>query len=164
MKRMICLILAAALLLCGCAAKQQEAQEPTPMVSMYDLQKAMLAADSSLPEMKTVSSSDENASELFGYLSKESYDLVEGFFLAYAADGQSYEIAVVALKDAKDTPTMTDSLKAHVSDRVLLYKNYSPEQVTRAEKAQILSNGRYVALVMCDDQAAVKKAFEAGIQ
>ena len=162
MKRIFCLILAAALLLCGCGAK--EAQQPAPMVSMYDLQKAMLAAEPNLPEMKTVSSSDENAAELFGYLSSASYDKVEGFFLAYAADGTAYEIAVVALKDAADVPAMTDSLKAHLNDRVLLYKNYAPEQLKRAERAQILSNGRYVALVMCDDRAAVQAAFEAGIR
>ena len=123
----------------------------------------MLSADKSLPEMKTVTDKDENAADLFGYLSDFDYDKVEAYFLSYAADGQSYEIAVVALKDADDAEALKSTLKKHCKNRVNLYQSYAPDQVRRAEAAELAVSGGYVALIMCDDQEAVKKAFQAGI-
>ena len=160
--RLLCLALTAALLLAGCAGKQPA--QNAPMVSMYDLRTAMLQADPGLPEMKSVSSSDEKAGELFAYLSDFDYDKVEGYFLSYAADGMAYEIAVVCLKDSADVAALKASLKAHLEGRVSLYKSYAPEQVPKAEAAELVSQGRYVALIMCGDQAAVKTAFQNGVQ
>lgn len=163
MKRIICVLVIAALLLAGCAAPAQP-EEAKPMVSMYDLRVSMTDKAPSLPEMNAVSNSDENAAELFGYLSDLDYEKVEGYFLSYAAAGEAYEIAVVCLKDAADVPSLEDSLKAHVDGRVNLYKNYAPERVQQAQAARIVSEGRYTALIMCDEQDAVQAAFEAGVR
>ena len=195
MKRSICIICAALLLLlCACGSSdktettgagttqseaettaESKAAETTPAetseeasaeagISMYDLRKAMLAADPALPEMMAVSNSDDKADELFAYLSDLDYSKVDGYFLAYAADGMAYEIAVVALKDEGDVSELKDSLIRHVEGRVNLYKSYAPDQVEKAEDAEIVTNGRYVALIMCDDKEAVKAAFEEGIK
>ena len=173
MKRSISILLTLAALLtllCGCgakdAAKTGESTDiaPETAVSMYDLRKAMLEQDKNLPEMSAVSSIDEKADELFTYLSDMDYSKVESYFLTFAADGTSYEIAVVALKQRSDLSELQSSLRKHVEGRVNLYKSYAPEQVARAEGAEIVSSGRYVALIMCDDQAAVKAAFQSGVE
>ena len=131
-------------------------------VSMYDLSKAMCAADPSLPEMSRISSSD--AAELFSYFSKMDYGKVEDYFLSYAAKGTAEEIGVILLKDEKDVQECITSLEAHLKDRVDLYKTYAPEQVKRAENTAILSKGRYVAFIMCDEQKAVTEAFHQFIE
>ena len=168
MKRTICLLLALSLLLCGCGGGPAETEapaEPAPMVSMYDLRRAMTAAQPGLPEMISVSSSDENAGELFAYLSDLDYEKVEGYFLTYAADGKTAdEIAVVCLRDEADLPALITSLKEHLQGRVNLYKSYAPELVEQASAAELVPQGRYLALIMCADRAAVKAAFEAGVQ
>lgn len=143
------------------SAQEESAQEG---ISMYDLRKAMLAADPSLPEMTAVSSADDKADELFAYLSDIDYSKVDGYFLAYAADGMAFEIAVVALKDAADIPELEQSLARHVEGRVNLYKSYAPEQVAPAENAEIVTSGRYAALIMCGDQAAVKTVFRDNVE
>ena len=170
MKKLFCLLLAALLLLAGCA-KPEDVTEPetetpqAPMVSLYELRKSMLAAQPDLPEITAVSSSDENAGELFAYLSDLDYEKVEGYFLAYASDGKTAnEFAVVCLKDPADLPALTTTLKAHVQGRVSLYRTYAPELVEQASAAEIVTEGRYAALIMCEDRAAVKAAFLAGVR
>jgi hypothetical protein len=158
MKRFATLLAAALLLvfaLVSCGSST------TSSVSLYDLQKEMLAADDTLPEMKSVSSSDENAADLFAYLSDMDYDTVSGFFLSYCADGsQADEIAVIELKNSSDKKDMLQSIQDHVEGRVNLYASYGPDQVQRAENALIFDDGNYVVLIISDQQDQVKAAFE----
>lgn len=162
MKKIIALTLAAVFVLCAVSCGKKGNGEP--MVSMYDLRVMMLDADETLPEMKSVSSSDKDAESLFGYLSDVDYSKVEGFFLSFAAEGDAYEIAAVALRDEGDVREMKTSIEKHVAGRVELYRNYKPDQVPRAEAAKVIVSGRYVALVMCDKADAVLDAFEKGIK
>lgn len=133
--------------------------EAAPMVSMYDLQKKMLAAAGKLPEMSSVSSASEDADVLFRYLSDFDYGKVEGFFLAYSASGSAEEIAVVAVQDTADLADCRASLKAHMESRILLYKNYEPSEVSRVEDGLLFTEGRYAVMIICDGQEDVKTAF-----
>ena len=56
MKRIFCLLCAAALCLglCACGEKTQK-------IDMYELEKSMISADKTLPEMKVTGSWEENA-------------------------------------------------------------------------------------------------------
>ena len=128
---------------------------------MYDLNKAMCAADPELPAMSYISSNEESASDLFEYFSKLPYEKVDAYFLSYATDGMAYEIGVIALKDAADADACRTSLEEHLEGRVNLYKTYAPDQVDAAKAADIVENGRYIALIMCKDQKAVAEAFSA---
>ena len=159
LKRLVCFICAAlcALSLCACG-------NDSTQVSMYELQKAMLQADKSLPEMMVTGSWEENAEKAFSYISDLEYNKVSGYFLAYAADGMAYEIAVVQLKDKADVTAAADSLKAHVQDRVQLYKTYEPEQTQRAESAVVKTDGNFVLLIMSDTPQNAETAFKEFIK
>ena len=89
---------------------------------------------------------------------------MSGYFLAYAADGTAYEIAVVQLKDKADVTAAADSLKAHVQDRVQLYKTYEPEQTQRAESAVVKTDGSFVLLIMSDTPQNAETAFKEFIK
>ncbi len=155
MKRIICLICAAALCLSLCACGRQSEK-----IDMYELQKSMVAADKSLPEMKISGSWDENAEKAFSYISDMEYNKIRGFFLAYAADGMAYEIAVVQLKEQNDVVDMGISLSKHVDSRVQMYRTYEPAQVERAQGAAIKTVGDCVLLMMCDGKQNVETAFK----
>lgn len=146
------LVIAMCFALCACGETKE--------ISIYDLQKSMLTADSSLPELRLASSSDSDGETKFAYLSDIDYSKVSGYFLAYAADGMAYEIAVICLKDKGDVPDAEASLRSHLAGRVNLYKTYEPTQTQRAENALIVPRDNCVALIMCDDANAVKAAFE----
>lgn len=155
MKRIICIICALAMCLSVCACG-----EKTQKIDMYELQKSMVSADKSLPEMKISGSWDENAEKAFSYISDMEYNKIHGFFLAYAADGMAYELAVVQLKDKSDAGAMEDSLNEHVQTRVRMYKTYEPEQVQRAENAVVKTVGDCVLLIMCDSPENAETAFK----
>ena len=156
MKRIICTICAFAMAfsLCACGNKTQS------VIDMHDLQKSMTDADKSLREMKISGSWDENAEKAFSYLSDMEYNKIHGFFLAYAADGMAYEIAVVQLKDKSDADAMEDSLNEHVQTRVRMYKTYEPEQVDRASSAVVKTIGDCVLLIMSDAPQNAETAFK----
>lgn len=155
MKRIICVICALAMCLSVCACG-----EKTQKIDMYELQKSMVSADKSLPEMKISGSWDENAEKAFSYISDMEYNKIHGFFLAYAADGMAYELAVVQLKDKSDAGEMEDSLNEHVQTRVRMYKTYEPEQVQRAENAVVKTVGDCVLLIISDSPENAETAFK----
>lgn len=155
MKRIICVICALAMCLSVCACG-----EKTQKIDMYELQKSMVSADKSLPEMKISGSWDENAEKAFSYISDMEYNKIHGFFLAYAADGMAYELAVVQLKDKSDAGEMEDSLNEHVQTRVRMYKTYEPGQVQRAENAVVKTVGDCVLLIISDSPENAETAFK----
>lgn len=158
-KRLACAVcaLALALSLGACGGEKSD-------ISMYELQKAMLAADEGLPEMLTSGSWEENGEKTFPYLSDLDYNKVQDYFLAYAADGMAYEVAVIRLRDKADVSDAEESLREHLESRVRLYRNYEPEQVKRAESALIKAEGSFVLLIMCDEPESVENAFREFIK
>ena len=154
-KRMVCALCAVMLSLSLCACG-----EKTKSIDMQALENSMVSADQTLPEMKVSGSWDENAEKAFSYISDLEYNKIHGFFLAYAADGMAYEIAVVQLKDKSDASAMADSLREHVQSRLQMYKTYEPEQVQRAESAVVKTDGDCVLLIMSDAPQNAETAFK----
>lgn len=154
-KRMVCALCAVMLSLSLCACG-----EKTKSIDMQALENSIVSADKSLPEMKVSGSWDENAEKAFSYISDLEYNKIHGFFLAYAADGMAYEIAVVQLKDKSDASAMADSLREHVQSRVQMYKTYEPQQVQRAESAVVKTDGDCVLLIMSDAPQNAETAFK----
>ncbi len=154
-KRMVCALCAVMLSLSLCACG-----EKTKSIDMQALENSMVSADKSLPEMKVSGSWDENAEKAFSYISDLEYNKIHGFFLAYAADGMAYEIAVVQLKDKSDASAMADSLREHVRSRVQMYKTYEPQQMQRAESAVVKTDGDCVLLIMSDAPQNAETAFK----
>ena len=72
-----------ALALCGCSGNEPPAAART--ADMEALQTASLAADPSLPEMRSITGKVEDAQKLFLYVSDLPYDKVEDFLLSYSA-------------------------------------------------------------------------------
>lgn len=151
-------IMICGLFLVGCVSKEEK------KVSMYDLQKGILEADDTLPDMSTVNSSADNAEDSFAYLSDMDYQKVDGYFLAYSSEGKADEIAVVCLKEEKDVAEAKESLEKHKAGRISLYKTYDPDQVDRAQAGEVFSQGPYVVLIISDGAEKAKEAFRQGIQ
>jgi hypothetical protein len=149
-----------AVLAAGCS---QDTTDSGETVDMATLQQTLLDAAPNLPEMLTLTDQEGDADQ-FSYFSSLSYDKVDGFLLAYSASGlEADEIAVIAVKDPADVNEAEASLEEHLANRLLLYQQYGPDQVSRVESGRVFTQGRYAVLVICDDTQAVKDAFEAAV-
>lgn len=155
---LICaLLLTAGLAGCGSGKTAQE----DPAVDMQALQETMLAADTTLPEMKVATSDEEQAELNFTVFSDFSYERVQSYFYAYAADGGSQEIAVVQLKDVADAAALMNSMQAHLEDRRGALAAYAPDQITLVDHAVIKQRGSLVAMIVSEKSGLVQQAFEA---
>lgn len=158
-KRYVTILLA--IIMCisvvGCGKEQKKEQET---VDMKKLQEVVVAADTTLPELKTVTSEDKNAELNFTALSDLDYNLVDSYFYSYAQDGDVQEIAVIALKEEGDVAEMMETLEKHVENRIGTFQEYTPEKVELAEKAVITSEGRYVLFVIAEKSGLIQNAFK----
>lgn len=143
---------------CG---KEKTKEQTT--VDMNELNKELLAADTTLPEMKTVTSEDENAELSFTSLSDIDYSLVDSYFYSYAEDGDVQEVAVIALKEEGDAAEAMESLHTHVENRLGTLREYAPDKVELAEDAIITNEGRYVVFVIAEKSGLIQNAFKESI-
>ena len=158
-KKYVTILLAAILCISvvGCGKEQKKEEKA---VDMKKLQEVVVAADTTLPELKTVTSEDKNAELNFTALSDLDYNLVDSYFYSYAQDGDVQEIAVIALKEEGDVAEMMETLEKHVENRIGTFQEYTPEKVELAEKAVITSEGRYVLFVIAEKSGLIQNAFK----
>lgn len=164
-KKTVALLCALALAVTsGCGSEknpdQSEGHEPSDgaAVDMNQLREAMLAADTTLPEMKLASSEDEKGELNFTVFSDFDYSRVQAYFYAYAAEGGSQEIAVVELKEAGDAAALMNTLKDHIELRKGALGAYAPDQLAMAEHAVLKQYGKYVALIISEKSGLVQQA------
>ena len=144
----------------GCGSEKNpdrpEGHEPSDeaAVDMNQLREAMLAADTTLPEMKLASSEDEKGELNFTVFSDFDYSRVQAYFYAYAAEGGPQEIAVVELKEA----ALMNTLKDHIELRKGALGAYAPDQLAIAEHAVLKQYGKYVALIISEKSGLVQQA------
>ena len=155
---LVCVLLLTACM-AGCGA-QTTAQEAGAAVDMQALQESMLAADTTLPEMKVATSDDEQAELNFSAVSDFEYDRVQSYFYAYASDGGSQEIAVVQLRDAGDAAALMNTLQTHLEERRGALTAYAPDQLPLVDHAVIKQKGNLVAMIISEKSGLVQKAFE----
>lgn len=164
MKKYISCVLLTAMLTMVSACGTGTSSSSDVTVSMSELQEVMLSADTTLPEMTKISSENEQADLNFSYLSDLSYDLVDSYFYAYAANGTAEEIAVIKLKDKSDASSMMQSIHDHIETRQGTFQEYDLEQAVMTEKAVVTREGNYIALIISSKNGLVQKAFENSFQ
>lgn len=162
MKKAIAIILCAlsvALVLCACAAKENNPSAKSD-VSLFDLKEAMLSA-ADFGDMAYVSSNDADAETYLSAVSDIAYDKVEAFSVCYAKDGKGNadEVVVIRVKDEADVSLALQTLQAHLKTRQSLYATYDPTQSQKVGNGITFQSGAYAVLIVSEDNDAVKQAF-----
>lgn len=151
-------VLLTAVTLVGCSGGNASSVDEQKLFS------DMVAADTSLPEMTTVTSKDKDGELNFSTLCDFDYADVKGYAYAYASEGTPEEIAVVAVKDASDAAPLMTSIKEHIELRRGVMQEYSPEDVAMVDNYVLTYNGNLVTLIISSQSGLVQKVFASATE
>lgn len=162
MKRLFAMILAVVMLLslagCGSNTNEETQPETLPQESLApaDMEKIYEAMAEKMPEMIRM---DETT--MLNFCGIQAQDCVQ-VVAAICADGLITD--EVWLIEAKDEAAL-ERLKALAENRLQMKGEesitYSPEQYEVVQKAQVLTNGLYMALIVSPDVDALAEIFRA---
>ena len=154
MKKVISLILAFALILslAACGGKQEEA------VSL-DLDALFESYSQYLPDMFY-----PDEATMLNFLGINVEDCTR-YKVAICAEGmRSDEVWLIEAKDEAALETLRQLAQTRIESKLEETVSYAPDQYVVVEKAQILTNGLYLALLISPDVDALKAGFEAAFQ
>lgn len=162
MKRLFAMILAVVMLLslvgCGSDINEETQPETLPQESLApaDMEKIYEAMAEKMPEMIRM---DETT--MLNFCGIQAQDCVQ-VVAAICADGLITD--EVWLIEAKDEAAL-ERLKTLAESRLQMKGEesitYSPEQYEVVQKAQVLTNGLYMALIVSPDVEALAEIFRA---
>lgn len=120
---------------------------------------AIIESQSELPELNKITLEDEEFTNyLTDYYLLES-ELIENGAIYYADGVEASEIAILILRDEKDSQTVKTTLTDYIQNRANIFAGYAPEQSAMVKKSEIIVNGKYIALLICKDTDTAKTAF-----
>ena len=156
-RRTVAVILSA-LMLCGILASCGDDAEE---ISMYDLNKTLVAFTGDPDNMKYASSSDTNPADLLVNVSDIDYGKVKAFFITYAADGKGNadEIVAIQVKKKADLNEAAESLRKHLETRKTLYATYDKTQLPKLNKAKVFTRGTLAILMVAEQSDKMEAAF-----
>lgn len=116
----------------------------------------------SQPEIKELLSLTKSDEEFHSYLTDYymiDSSLIEDGVILYADGVDANEIAVFVLKDKKDANTIKEKLTKYIENRAKVFEGYAPVQAAMVKKGEIVINGNYLVLLICEDTKKAKDAF-----
>lgn len=159
MKRFLLIFLTAAMLLslaaCG-GENKSKAPEEMDMEKVY----TTLSSSVQLPEMLEL-----DAGLMLDYCGIRAEDVLQAKVLICADSLRTDEIWLIEAKDETAAKTIMDLAKNRLEKKGEESITYSPQQYAVVEKAELLQQGRFIALLVSPDSAQLAKLFrkEAGL-
>lgn len=152
-------------LLCGCAAPP--AEEPQEEPSCSAIAQEMLYALGRDPMALERLDDTLGTEGLPGYLT-DFYGLPAESWedcAIYRADGvEVFEVAVLRLTPEADEEAVLAGLADYIAARQGDFTGYAPEQAAIAAQARAVVQGRYAALLLCEDANVMREAFSACLE
>lgn len=161
MKRMLllCLALVTVLSLCACAQAPAETTAPTQTtqsavtMNMQDVY-AQLAKTVEMPQMLEL-----NASLMLDYCGIQAADTAQAVVAICADSLRTDEIWLVEAVDADAAQRIAALAQSRLKKKGEESITYSPEQYAVVQKAEVLQQGNYFALIVSPDAEALAQAF-----
>ena len=145
---------------CSCTNKENGNNEAAKTADMNVLIENMTKAAGTLPDMTTYTSSETDAESTFDYLCELDYSKINSFIITYSSEASAEELFLMELKDAKDIDAAKLALQKRIKTRRTAFNTYLPAEVSKIDKAQITSYGKYISLIICPTPQSATDAFQ----
>ena len=152
MIRLLCLALLSCLL-CGCGAKEQPAAMNKTCAELADL----AAASAAFQEL-----ADANAKYLAKHLMVDADTLDDWCLRMDNTRATSEMICILKVKPEADQKKVREALEDYRAEQAAIYRDYAPAEAAKLEKARVLENGAYLALIVSPDADKTAAALGAG--
>ena len=149
MKKLLSLILVLVLALsaAGCGAEPAEEEKPVDLQAVYD--------GLALPEMLVL-----DANTVMNMMGIRA-DACKQMIVAVCADGlRTDEIWLLEAADDESFRELSELAENRIQIKANETRDYTPDQYAVVELAEVLQNGRYLALLVSPDVADFKTAWE----
>ena len=101
---------------------------------------------------------------LLNFLGIQAEDCVQ-YKVAICAEGlRADEVWLIEAKDDAAMENLTKLADARIQSKLDETESYAPDQYLIVQKAQVLTNGRYLALMISPDVDTMKAGFEAAFK
>lgn len=153
MKKWISLLLCLTMVLCLAACGQKEEAKSVDVNALYE------SYGQYLPEMFYP---DEDT--LLNFLGIQATDCTQ-YKVAICAEGlRADEVWLIEAKDQAALETLQQLANTRIQAKLDETVTYVPDQYVIVEKAEVLTNGLYLALLISPDVDTLKAEFEAAFQ
>lgn len=153
MKKLFSLILALTLLLslAACGAKEEAA--PVDLNALYE---------SFVPSLPDMFQPDEET--MLNFLGIDAADCAQ-YVVSICGNGmQADEVWLIEAKDEEALARLTELAQTRIVAKEDETISYAPDQYAVVQKAELLTNGKYLALLISPDVDTLKAGFEAAMQ
>lgn len=150
MKKILCAIMAVCLMLTLAACGNQKQQAP-----VLDMEALYESYQQHLPEMFYP---DEDT--LMNFLGISVEDCVQ-YKIAICAEGmRADEVWLIEAKDDAAMQNLTELANTRIQSKLDETETYAPDQYVIVQKAEVLTDGRYLALLISPEVEILKSGFE----
>lgn len=151
MRRVFVLIFMLALVLSACGGK--------PAAKDVDLQSVYDAISGAMPEMMVLEETLQM--NLLGVDAADCQQVIT----AICADSMRVdEVWLIQAKDDAALARLTELAKVRINAQAEVCESYSPDQYAIVKKAELLTEGRYLALLIGPDAAQLRQTVAAAIR
>lgn len=152
MKKSITFTLLAALLLSLSACGGEEAAAPADLQGLYESYAAQLP-DMFLPDEDT----------MMNFLGIDTADCTR-YVVSICGDGmRADEVWLIEAKDDASLKRLRELAETRIQAKLDETESYAPDQYAVVQKAELLTKGKYLALLISPEVDVLKAGFEAAV-
>lgn len=119
----------------------------------------IIESQTEIKDLQSLTKSDEDFnSYITDYYMLDS-SLIEDGVILYADGLEASEVAVFILNDKKDANTIKEKLTQYIENRAKVFEGYAPIQAAMIKNGEVIINGNYLVLLICEDIEKAKDAF-----
>lgn len=135
---------------------------PTPTetnMTPSEMASSIVESQSGINHLLSLTKNDEEFnSYVSNYYMIDVHQIKEGIIL-YADGIDANEIAVFVFKDKKDINQTKEKFMKYIENRAKVFEGYAPLQAAMIKKGEVVVNGNYLALLICEDPSQAKETF-----